>query len=277
MDEERKVGIGLPMFGKLLFSPDEATGSGGNDPLEKVSTPETETANSEIPAPVTSGEPKNWEKEHQTYLAGEPKRIEEAEQKALQKWAMSSPQRYKDVTGMEPPPGMFTDAKPEAKPGETPEEDRPMTRKEYDLEMKRRDQAQADQRRAEAIKFAAFDEFDKHPDVFDPSKNPLAEWATQAAGNEIRLTAQQGRNPDIAKIVADTAKKYRDFAAKQQTQMVNGKVETANKVPPPSGKGAVPGKAPEGKLKLGKGPGTYAQKLEDELRAALKGGSRDDR
>lgn len=277
MEDEKRFGIAPPMFGRVLFSPDEAAGGGGNDPQGEVSTPEIPAANSETPTPGAA-EPKNWEKEHQTYLAGEPQRVEEVRQKALRDWAMSSPSRYKDVTGMDAPPGMFGDAKPEAKPGETPEEEKPFTRKEWEAEMSKRDQQAAAQRRAENIRSAAFDEFDKYPEVFDDKNNKLAKWAVQAAGNEIRLADQQGRNPDVAKIVAETAKVYREYAEAQKAQYVAGKVDTAGKVPPPSGKGATPGKAPEGKLKLGKGPGTYAQKMEDELRAAMKGGgSRDDR
>ena len=274
MDEEKRVGVGMPSFGRLFFGPEVDGGTGGPETPTPGSTPETPDPNSAPPP-----EPKNWEKEHQTYVAGEPQRLEEARRDTLGKWAMQSPQHYKMVTGQDAPPGTFQDAdpKPAPKPGETSEEERPLTRKELEAEFAKRDRATADQRRAETIKGAVYDEFDKFEDVFDPAKNPLAEWAQQAAGNEVRAAAQRGGNPDVAKIVADTAKKYRDFAAARDAKYVNGKIETTNKLPPPSGKGAPPGKPPEGKLKLGKGPGTYAQKLEDELRVAMKGGSRDDR
>jgi len=276
MDDEKRFGAAIPTFGRVFFSPDDPA-TGDPEMPTTGSTTETPATNSEIPAGGAT-EPKNWEKELTDYKAGEPARLEEIRQDTLRKWAMQSPQHYKLATGQDAPPGTFQDAEPKAapKPGETPEEERPLTRKEMEAEFARRDRASFDQRRAEEIKGKVYDEFDKFEDVFDPAKNQLAEWAQQAAGNEVRAMAKRGLNPDVAKIVADTAKKYRDFAAARDAKYVNGKVDASGKLPPPSGKGAPPGKPPEGKLKLGKGPGTYQEKMLQALRAGRTGGSKDD-
>jgi len=269
------------MFEKLRFGPEVDPPTGGSDPSEVKTTPEIVAGENVEPA----APPKDWQKEHETYVQSEPQRLEEARQDALRRFAMQSPENYKFVTKQDAPPGtrfengvIAGDEKPPAKPGEVAPEDRPLTVKEYEAREAKREKAMADQRRAEAIKGAVYDEFDKFEDVFDPAKNELAELAQQYAGNAIREEVKQGRNPDVAKIVAETAKRVRGFVEKQKAGYVETKVKGAS-TPAPSGKGAPPGKAPEGKLTLGRGdkPGTYANKLRESLKAAMGGGSRDDK
>jgi hypothetical protein len=290
-DDTYRPGVGLPMFARLTLSPDEAaggataevdhaaaaradlesglrdTGDGGTN-SEKTS----ETASTATPTPATPATPaappaEDFQKKFEEYTKSEPERRRQAEEAALERFARSSPQAWKLVTGQEPPPGQFPEAaKPAGAEPDAAADPNDELRKRLET-IEQREQRREREAKARETQNQLFEEFDRHEDVFSSEKNKLADWAQQAAANAVKSDLQAGRRPDMRKIVDDIAKAYRDHDEARKSTYVVTKTKTAETVLPGagSGGGATPGKPPA-KLKIGKGAGTYRNVLDEALK-----------
>lgn len=308
VDHDNRYGIAPPTFGRILFSPESEPAGGVNDPAPDPAgaarreldaslgpqdggagaTPKTGSENSRTPAPApaapapAAGAPRvrtveELQKELDDYRGGEPQRTREAQNAALMEFAQRSPENWKLITGEDPPPGMFPDAGGPAKPPDpaAPADPNADLRKRLET-IEAGQRRAADEKRVTEIRSQVFDEFDKYDDVFG-DKSSLSSFAQEAAGNAVLRAMSGGRNADIARIVKGVAEAIRKEREAQKTEYLNGKRETAERIPAGVGAGTGPaqGKGPQ-KLKPGKGPGTYRDVLERELREANRGAKDDE-